>query len=75
MSALRWTNLFFALASEQLVDFLLLINVVFLQKFLMKPVRMSHPGYWILHLTGTHIQRCTPIFAWKNSDRHSRFTC
>lgn len=53
-NVLRWTNLSFALTGEELVDFLLLIYVVFLQKFLVKPVRMSHSGYWILHLNRTH---------------------
>lgn len=44
------TNLSLALTGEQLTDFLLLVDVIFLQEFLVKPVRVPHSGYWILHL-------------------------
>lgn len=53
-NVLGWTNLSFPLTGEELIDFLLLIYVIFLQKFLVKPVGMSHSGYWILHLNRTY---------------------
>lgn len=45
-----WTDLSLPLTGEQLTDLLLLVDVIFLQKFLVKPVRMPHSGYWIFHL-------------------------
>lgn len=48
--ASRQTDLSLALAGEQLADFLLLINVVFLQELLVQPVGVPHPGHRILHL-------------------------
>lgn len=46
----RRTHLSLALAGEQLADFLLLVNVVFLQELLVKPVGVPHTGHRILHL-------------------------
>lgn len=51
-----WSYLSLALTVEQLADFLLLVDIIFLQEFLVKPVRMPHSGNWILHLVtdGSH---------------------
>lgn len=44
------THLSLSLAGEQLTDFLLFVNVVFLQELLVEPVGVSHSGHRILHL-------------------------